>query len=119
RLVHHGAEVLEYAEAHLLALLGMELAGEDVPPGDARREFRAVWCRARHQGRVGRHRIVGMDEVHVRAVGDAGERRDGPGDPQRVPPHVRHLAVGRVTKADDPTREDAETANRPELLALL
>ena len=41
--------------------------------------------------RIARHHVVGVDEVEVRALGEAVQQRRPAADRQLVPAHVRHL----------------------------
>src|SRR5579875_1811039 len=97
----------------------MEHAREHGPAGDARGELGAVARRGGDERRIGGHRVVGVHEVDVGAVGDAREHGDGPHDAQRIPAHVRHLARGVAREAHHAPGEDAEPAHAGRLLALL
>ena len=99
----------------------MELTGEHVLPGDRRREFHAVLGRGDGQTGIRRRHVVGMHEVDVRVVADPFELGDSAADAQTVPSHLRDLeALERgAAEAHDFARQDAESADRAELLALL
>ena len=53
----------------------MELGGHDIVPADGRAELDAVVGGGRHHGRVFRLDVVGVDEVDVDAVLEAGKDR--------------------------------------------
>src|SRR5262249_48687022 len=83
-------EICQDAQAYGLALLGMELGGEDMPPPDAGNEFRtSVIGSGGNDLRVVRHGIVGVHEIGRRAISDAIEVRSAALDVELIPAHVR------------------------------
>src|SRR5207237_7201188 len=89
-------EVPKNVEAAALALLRVELHGEDVSPAHRRREAAAVGGGRDDVVVAAAHVVVTVHEVEVGAGIDAGEQwRRGRGD-DLVPTDVRHpLAIGR------------------------
>ena len=69
------------------------------------------WWRSRRGRRAARGRSARSRRTSP--VRDLGERRHAPHDPELVPAHVRHLALGVAREADDAPGEDARGPRTP------
>src|SRR5262249_45404770 len=101
-------EFAQEREAHLLALLRMELGREDVVVPDGGGERRRVIGLGGDEPRVARRHVVGVDEVSPRRFWQAAQDRRGPANAERVPAHVRHFEFRRQLKAYDFAGEEIE-----------
>ena len=101
-------EVLQHAQAGRLALLRMELHGEKIVAPDPRAERGGIVGFGGDDRCVLRHDVIRVDEIEVRAVGDALEDRRAAVESQLVPAHVRHLVLARHVEPHDLARQDAE-----------
>src|SRR5215470_12619159 len=97
----------------------MELTREDVVTRDAGGELDPVRRGGDDDGRIARHRVVGVHEVGVRSLRQVAERGDSASDVEAVPPHVGDLLLRSRREADDATGENAEPGDPSELLAIL
>src|SRR5258706_718319 len=117
-LLREAREVAEDGEADLLALLRMELAGEQMVGRDAGDERAGIGRRGRGQRLILGHDVIGVDEIDVVAPGDAGEKRRIFFLFHAVPAHVRHLEAVVRAKRHHPAGKNIQSLLRPELLAL-
>src|SRR5712692_1071385 len=115
-VLHEGGEVLEEPQAPALALLRVELGGEERAPPHRRGEGDAVRARGDAQRRIRRFGIVGVDEVEVRPARDAVEEAQIAAVLDLIPAHVGDLEAGR--KAAHRARDHVEPLALAELLAL-
>src|SRR5690606_13868735 len=120
-------EVCEQLQACAGTLLGMELDGKNIIPPHCTGKPRAVGGFGGPQGIVRRHDVVTMHEIEALAVVDTGPQRVSRVELRHfVPAHVRHLQMpaigglhaGRVGKAHDPARQDAQARHIALLAAL-
>src|SRR5574340_1093417 len=103
----HLHEPLEQREAHLLALLGVELHPEQVAVGERGAVRDAVLREERGAARL-RRRGEGVGEVDVLTVERTEERVTARGGPHRAPADVRQLH--RVGQLRDLALDEAEAA---------
>src|SRR5712692_10169184 len=115
-ILHKGGEVLEEPQAPALALLRVELGGEERAPPHRRSEGDAVRARGDAQRGIRRLGIVGVDEVEVRPARDAVEEAQIAAVLNLIPAHVGDLEAGR--KAAHRARDHVEPLALAELLAL-
>src|SRR5512140_427727 len=113
-------EVAQDLEPDFLALLGMELAREDVGLANRSGQVNAVLGLERDERRVGGDGVVGVHEVDVSALGDAGEQRIAAVKRELVPPDMRDF-YARLSGPEphDAAGDHAEPGARSLLLALV
>src|SRR2546425_1473868 len=85
------SEVPDDPQPFALALLRMELAGEDVVARDAGNEGPPIVGHRARDGLIIGHDVIRVDEIHERAIGHPVEHGRALPDRDRVPPHVWHL----------------------------
>ena len=112
-------KILQHAQPVGLALLGVELGGEEVVAPDHGAEGLGVVGRGGDDVGVARHDVVGMDEVDVRALAEPFEDRGPARDGELVPAHVRHGVLRRKLEPDDLARQHAQALVFAVLVALV
>src|SRR5271156_4823857 len=90
------AEVVEQPEAGRAALLEMELGRDYIAPRDRRCERYAVIRIGDDQRRIGRNRIIRIDEIEVRAIRYSCENRMGLRLAHAIPSDLRHLEPATI-----------------------
>src|SRR5258706_8953706 len=101
-------ESAEQLQPFRLALLRMELRGEEIILPDGGTEGVAVVGFDGDEAGVFRYHIVRVDEVEEGAVSRAFQNRRLALDAAAVPPHVRYLELVRQIKADAFPAQDAQ-----------
>src|SRR5215472_11218419 len=115
-LADKGREVLQQAQAPALALLRVELRGEERASPHRGGKRHPVGAGRGGQRGLARGWVVRVHEVEVRSARHAVEDREVSRVLHGVPAHVRHLEPSR--EAADHARQHVQPLALPELLAL-
>src|SRR5262249_59503516 len=95
------------------------VTGEDGVTRCAGRQLDGLRRGSGGHGGIARKGVVVVHEVGVPTLRQVAERGDAARDVEPVPPHVGDLVLRSRREAYDAGGENAETGDRPELLALL
>src|SRR3990172_164041 len=83
-----GQKILQDGEAEPPAFLRVELGGHQVAPPQGAGKLCPVLRHPQHHGGLSRVRVVAVDEVVLRGLGQPGKYRMRLEKTNRVPPHV-------------------------------